>query len=179
MSLRRNLLALASGILFAIGLGISGMTKPSKVLSFLDVTGAWDPSLCCVMGAALGVGLVAFPIVMRRARPLFDDRFHVPGTSTIDLRLVAGSALFGAGWGLGGFCPGPAIVGVASGATATWVFAAAMFVGLVAVGLVLRFRGRDAAAESIRPPRIRAPRTEPTAHRPEGAASAPTAVTNL
>lgn len=132
MSTRRYALAFASGLIFAIGLGISGMTRPSKVLGFLDFAGAWDPSLLCVMGAALVVAFFAYRSILARPRPLFDETFHVPRTAAIDPSLVGGAALFGIGWGIGGFCPGPAIVG--AGATrAAAIFTVTMVIGMLAV----------------------------------------------
>lgn len=130
--MKRGLLAFAAGLLFAVGLGVSGMTHPSKVLDFLDVAGAWDPSLLCVMGAALGVNLVLFPRILRRRRPVLDEAFHLPDKLRVDVRLVLGAALFGVGWGAAGFCPGPAIVSVASGALPAVAFAAAMVAGMAA-----------------------------------------------
>jgi uncharacterized membrane protein YedE/YeeE len=129
---KRGLLAFAAGLLFALGLGVSGMTHPEKVLDFLDVAGAWDPSLLCVMGAALGLNLVLFPRILRRDRPVLDAAFDLPEKSAIDARLVLGAALFGIGWGAAGFCPGPAIVSVASGALPALAFAAAMVAGMAA-----------------------------------------------
>jgi hypothetical protein len=129
---RRGLFAFAAGLLFAVGLGVSGMTHPTKVLDFLDVAGAWDPSLLCVMGAALGVNLVLFPRILRRRSPVLEPAFHLPEKRSVDLRLVLGAALFGVGWGAAGFCPGPAIVSVASGAFPALAFAAAMLAGMAA-----------------------------------------------
>ena len=132
MNARRYALAFASGLIFAIGLGISGMTRATKVLGFLDFAGTWDPSLLCVMGAALVVTFFAYRWILARPRPLFDEAFHVPTKSKIDAPLVGGAALFGVGWGIGGFCPGPAIVG--AGATrAAAIFTAAMLLGMFAV----------------------------------------------
>lgn len=113
-SFQRNGVAFAAGALFAAGLGISGMTQPSKVIGFLDVAGAWDPSLLFVMGAAVAVHFVLGRIIRRRATPLWDTSFHLPTRKDIDARLVFGAAMFGIGWGLGGFCPGPGIVAAAS-----------------------------------------------------------------
>jgi uncharacterized membrane protein YedE/YeeE len=126
----RNIIAFLCGLVFAVGLGLSGMTHPSKVLGFLDVAGAWDPSLACVMGGALGVNLLLFPRILERARPLLDTTFHVPAKRAVDLRLLAGAALFGAGWGIAGYCPGPAVVTAASGAVPAIVFALAMLGGM-------------------------------------------------
>ena len=147
MSARRYALAFASGLIFAIGLGISGMTRPTKVLGFLDFAGAWDPSLLCVMGAALVVTFVAYRWILARPRPLFDETFHLPKKSKIDARLVGGAALFGIGWGIGGFCPGPAIVG-AGAPRAAAIFTAAMLLGMLAVDAFRRVGAPSTAERS-------------------------------
>ncbi len=125
-------LAFAAGLLFALGLGLSGMTRPSKVLGFLDLSGTWDPSLLFVMIGAIAVYATAYRLVMRRARPLAAPRFDVPPKRPIDRRLVFGALLFGGGWGLGGYCPGPALVGVATGVITPIVFVASMLAGVLA-----------------------------------------------
>src|SRR6185295_7370618 len=99
-----------------VGLAVSGMTRPSKVVGFLDVFGAWDASLAFVMVGAIGVHAVLQRVIARRGSPLFEDRFHLPTRRDVDARLLAGAAVFGVGWGLGGFCPGPGLVAAASGA---------------------------------------------------------------
>ena len=132
----RGLAALVAGLLFGGGLCLSGMTQPQKVLGFLDLAGAWDPALLFVMGGAVGVHLVLFRVITRRAAPLFDDRFHVPAAGAIDRSLLIGAALFGVGWGLAGYCPGPAVVSAASGAVAPLAFVAAMVVGMACARLV-------------------------------------------
>lgn len=126
----RGLVAFASGLLFALGLGLGGMTKPAKVVGFLDVAGDWDPSLAFVMGGALLVYAVVARAALARPRPLLDDVFHVPTRRDVDARLVVGSLLFGAGWGIAGYCPGPAMVSLASGRAAVLVFVAAMLLGM-------------------------------------------------
>lgn len=115
MTARRGLLALASGTVFGAGLALAQMTDPRKVLGFLDVAGAWDPSLLLVLGGAVGFSALAFRFVLRRPAPLWDERFHLPQALGVDRRLLLGSALFGAGWGLAGYCPGPAIASLALG----------------------------------------------------------------
>jgi uncharacterized membrane protein YedE/YeeE len=133
MKFTRGLVALALGALFGLGLIISGMIHPQKVQDFLDVTdpaGRWDPSLCLVMGCALLVTLSTYPLILRRSRPVLDDKFYLPLTTTIDRPLVIGAALFGVGWGLGGFCPGPAMVSLATGSHSTVIFVAAMLLGM-------------------------------------------------
>lgn len=121
--------AFFSGLLFAVGLGIAGMTRPTKVLGFLNVAGAWDPSLMLVMVGAIGVFAIAFRITMRRKESLFGGPFQLPPRGSIDWKLLGGAAIFGLGWGLGGFCPGPAIVGAAGQAPDALVFVVAMMLG--------------------------------------------------
>lgn len=123
--------AFFAGLLFAAGLGLSGMTSPAKVLGFLDVTGDWDPSLAFVMGGAIAVHLTVTQLLEKRGRPLFAASFHLPRRSDIDAKLVAGATLFGLGWGLAGYCPGPAIVSAASGQRDALVFVAAMTLGMI------------------------------------------------
>lgn len=123
--------AFLAGIIFAIGLGISGMTLPSKVIGFLDVAGDWDPSLAFVMGGAIAVHLTVNRFVQKRGRPLLADIFHLPTRSDVDGKLIAGAVLFGVGWGLGGFCPGPALVSAAAGQKEALLFVAAMTVGML------------------------------------------------
>lgn len=110
-----RLLAWLSGLLFGVGLAWSGMADPHKVLGFLDVAGAWDPSLLLVMVGAVLTYAVGSRLVTRRARPWLDERFHLPANRRIDARLLAGAAVFGIGWGLAGYCPGPALAGVGLG----------------------------------------------------------------
>jgi hypothetical protein len=125
-------LAAASGALFGVGLLISGMTQPAKVIGFLDVTRAWDPSLAFVMGGAVMVYALLFRLTRsRRSGPWFDVKFHLPTRSDIDISLVAGAAIFGIGWGLGGLCPGPGLVAAAGGSTAALAFVGAMLAGML------------------------------------------------
>ena len=118
-----------AGLLFAFGLIVSGMSNPSKVLHFLDVTGNWDPTLAFVMAAALLVTFPAFRFVLKRSAPLLSDRFYLPTKQQIDVPLITGAAIFGIGWGLAGLCPGPALTALGSGATSAFVFVAAMIAG--------------------------------------------------
>jgi hypothetical protein len=130
MKLRSNMAAFATGALFALGLAVSGMTKPAKVVGFLDLAGAWDPSLALVMAGAVAVHLATQRWIRRRSTPLFDTTFHVPTRKDIDVRLLAGAALFGIGWGLAGYCPGPGLVSAASGVPNALWFVAAMTLGM-------------------------------------------------
>nr|WP_315466326.1 YeeE/YedE family protein [uncultured Rhodoferax sp.] len=121
----------AAGLIFGLGLILAGMTNPAKVLAFLDLSGAWDPSLALVMGGAIAVGTVAFALAKGRRRSHLDLPMQWPQATAIDRRLLLGSLLFGAGWGLAGFCPGPAVVSLAIGGTGVYVFVAAMLTGMV------------------------------------------------
>jgi hypothetical protein len=140
----RNIVALAVGLIFGVGLCLSGMTEPAKVLGFLDLAGAWDPSLAFVMGGAVAVGLVAFAVAKRRRVALNGEPMQLPSLRVIDPSLVVGSLIFGVGWGLAGICPGPGIVDVGFLNPRAVVFVAAMAVGMLAyrlVGLRLPARG--------------------------------------
>lgn len=119
------------GLVFGIGLIVSGMTDPGKVLGFLDLFGTWDPSLALVMGGAIGVGVFAFALARKRTVTFFGGVLRLPGSTQIDRPLVAGSLMFGAGWGLAGFCPGPAIVSLGAGQAKAAVFVAAMIAGML------------------------------------------------
>jgi uncharacterized membrane protein YedE/YeeE len=121
--------ALVSGLLFGAGLAVGGMTNPRKVIGFLDVGGQWDPSLAFVMIGAIAVHFFAYRWVRGSAAPLFADEFAIPKLRLIDAKLVAGSALFGAGWGLGGYCPGPGIVSLGAGRSDALVFVVSMAAG--------------------------------------------------
>jgi len=123
--------ALLSGLVFGAGLILSGMTDPGKVIGFLDLAGRWDPSLAFVMGGAILVGVFAFALARRRGRAFLGGAMHLPQRRDIDARLVAGSVVFGIGWGLAGFCPGPALVSFGSGVDQAAVFVAAMLGGMV------------------------------------------------
>lgn len=121
--------ALAAGLIFGFGLGLSHMVDPAKVLGFLDVAGAWDPSLILVMASATGVAFLAFRLVPFRQTPLFEKGFMLPTVKNIDVKLLGGAVLFGVGWGLVGFCPGPAVASFAYGDTNSLIFVAAMVAG--------------------------------------------------
>jgi len=130
----------ALGMLFAIGLGISGMTQPAKVIGFLDLAGAWDPALAFVMGSAVAVTFVGYRWVLARPAPVLFKRFDIPTRRDINLQLIAGAALFGVGWGMAGFCPGPALVALAGGSLEVTVFVLAMFAGFLIKDFGLRSR---------------------------------------
>ena len=133
--------ALIAGILFGLGLTLSGMSDPAKVLGFLDITGDWVPDLIFVMGGAVVVTLIFTPLVVKRARPLVADSFSLPTTKTLDKRLVSGAVLFGVGWGLSGYCPGPAVVSLLYGYESTIVFCLAMLAGMSIEGRVSKRLG--------------------------------------
>ena len=121
----RGAIAFVSGLLFAVGLAVSGMTQPAKVIGFLDIAGAWDASLAFVMIGALAVHLIAYRIAARAKAPLFAKAFELPTATALDRRLILGSAIFGVGWGLAGYCPGPVLASIGSvtrppGSSAAW-----------------------------------------------------------
>jgi uncharacterized protein len=126
----QKLSAFFIGLLFGLGLLLSGMTDPGKVQGFLDLAGAWDPSLAFVMGGAIAVGFFAFALAKRRTRSFLGGGMYLPKATEIDRRLVLGSLTFGVGWGLAGFCPGPGLVSMASGETKGLVFVLAMLLGM-------------------------------------------------
>ena len=127
---KQNVVSFAVGFLFAIGLAVSGMTQPQKVIGFLNPWD-WDPSLLFVMLGAVGIHLLSYPIVRRRPSPLLDTKWHIPTRKDISTRLILGSAIFGIGWGLAGFCPGPALTSLASGDVRSVLFVGAMIFGML------------------------------------------------
>ena len=127
----KTLAALACGIIFGLGLAISGMINPAKVIGFLDVAGSWDPTLAFVMGGALLVAVPAYRVILGRRRPVLVEDFSLPTKARLDGPLIWGSALFGVGWGLVGFCPGPAVAAVVTGLPAVLGFVSAMLAGMV------------------------------------------------
>jgi uncharacterized membrane protein YedE/YeeE len=134
------LLQFVIGLVFGLGLLVSGMSDPAKVLNFLDLggirAGTWDPSLAFVMAGAVAVTFIGFKLALRRPQPLFAERFHLPGRDDIDLRIVIGPAIFGVGWGLSGFCPGPALTALGFGAPSAFLFVAAMLAGMALAGWI-------------------------------------------
>lgn len=137
-------IAFIVGLVFGIGLILAGMTDPSKVLGFLDLAGDWDPSLALVMGGAVVVGLAGFQVAARRRRTLLGDAMRLPTATRIDRRLVLGSLAFGAGWGLAGFCPGPALASLATGGARVLLFTGAMLAGMIVYELLERARSGTA-----------------------------------
>jgi len=137
---KQSVSALLVGLLFGFGLILSGLSNPAKVLSFLDLFGGWDPSLALVMGGAIAVGLVAFKIAGGRPTSLLGEPMRLPKNEEIDKRLVLGSLTFGVGWGLAGFCPGPALVALGTGSMQAIVFVAAMVAGMAAFEIIEQAR---------------------------------------
>jgi uncharacterized membrane protein YedE/YeeE len=143
--------AFLAGLLFGAGLILSGMSNPAKVLAFLDVGGMWDPSLVFVMVGAILVAALAFRFARDRVRPLFGSAIHIPGAGHVDMPLVAGSVIFGIGWGLVGYCPGPALTALAVGGRSTLLFVAAMVAGMALFEVTERIRaGREAHGDATR-----------------------------
>ena len=128
------------GLLFALGLGVSGMILPQKVLAALDFAGAWDPSMFFVMGTSAGTYFLLHRLVLARPQPLFDAKFYLPTNQDIDWRLVVGAVLFGIGWGMVGFCPGPAVTALVSGSSDALVFFVSMITGMYAYGTLEAIR---------------------------------------
>jgi uncharacterized protein len=121
--------AFGVGIIFALGLAVSEMINPARVIGFLDVAGRWDPTLLLVMTGALAVTVPLFPVILRRSKPFLAGQYSLPTQTRVDRRLVIGAVIFGAGWGLAGFCPGPALAALASGSPSVILFVLAMLVG--------------------------------------------------
>ena len=157
--MKSAVVAFLAGVLFTVGLTLSGMTQPSKVLGFLDVTGAWDPSLALVMVGAIGVHFVARRFILRRGKPVAATSFEEPKGTSIDAPLIVGAAIFGVGWGISGYCPGPAIATLGTGSLSALVFVAAMAGGM----WVHRFA--RAKAPAIFAEGVRVLRGEPRPHR--------------
>ncbi|MCO4769910.1 MAG: YeeE/YedE family protein [Deltaproteobacteria bacterium] len=145
---RSDLLALLAGGLFSVGLAVAGMTKPGKVVAFLDVTGAWDPSLAFVMVGALVVYGIAFRLITRREAPVLGGRFQIPTRQDLPPRLFVGAAMFGVGWGLGGYCPGPALTSLGTGASSALLFVPGMLGGMVLFHVWDEAQARKAAEAS-------------------------------
>ena len=144
--MNRIVAAFLGGLIFALGLGVSGMTDANKVIGFLNLAGDWDPGLAFVMVGAIGVHILLYRLIMKRQSPLFGDRFHIPTSRQIHPQLIAGSALFGVGWGLGGVCPGTGMVSLMGFSSAGIVFLVFMFAGMLA------HRFRSASPSSVEDP---------------------------
>ena len=140
-----KLATLLSGLLFGTGLTISGMVNPMKILNFLDISGPWDATLVFVMGAGLVVTLLGYQIIFKRSAPLFATSFRLPTSQDIDVKLLGGAALFGLGWGLTGFCPGPAIASLVFGRMESMTFVVAMAVGMI---LTMQIQNRMLTSEA-------------------------------
>jgi uncharacterized membrane protein YedE/YeeE len=163
MNTARIASALGAGLLFGLGLIVSGMANPAKVLGFLDLAGRWDPSLMFVMGGAIGVGLPTFYVAGRRARSLLGAPMMLPTARRVDRRLAIGSALFGIGWGVAGICPGPALVALGMGEPKALLFVGAMLAGMLVFELAER-RGALAAGAPASP--ATGPATNPATNPP-------------
>jgi len=146
--MRRALAAGLIGLVFGTGIAISGMANPAKVLNFFDIAGTWDPSLLLVMGAALGITAIGYRFVLKRPRPVLEEKFHVPVNRKVDLPLIGGSAVFGIGWGIAGFCPGGAIPALGLGEPSAWIFVAAMLTGIAGARTLRIARQQRAATAS-------------------------------
>jgi uncharacterized protein len=145
--MRKLIISGLTGAIFGLGIAISGMANPAKVLNFFDVAGSWDPSLIFVMGGALITTAIGYLLVFgARKKPVFDDDFHLPINKTIDIRLVAGSAIFGIGWGIAGFCPGGAIPALGFGGIDVIAFVGAMIVGIALARTLDGLRHKPAKA---------------------------------
>jgi uncharacterized membrane protein YedE/YeeE len=134
--MKNNFSALAVGVLFAMGLGLSGMTQPQKVIGFLDLFGKWDPSLIFVMAGAIVVHAVTFRMIRKKKNPWFSKDWHIPNRKDVTPALVGGSLIFGFGWGLGGYCPGPAVTSLASLQYRPVIFVLSMIMGMVLFRLI-------------------------------------------
>ncbi len=136
------------GLVFGLGIAISGMGNPAKVVNFFDVAGAWDPSLAFVMAGALGITFIGYRLVLARPRPLQEDRFYLPASRVIDARLLGGAVIFGIGWGISGFCPGGALPVIGTFNADVLIFTAAMLAGILTARLILKRREQALAARS-------------------------------
>lgn len=145
--MNKNVTGFLAGLLFGLGLTVSQMINPEKVIAFLNISGDWDPSLALVMAAAVLVNFVGFRLTMRRTQPVFADVFHLPSRKDLDGRLIAGAAIFGVGWGLGGYCPGPALAALSIGSWEPVVFILAMILG----SLTYRFLENRPSQKALQP----------------------------
>jgi uncharacterized protein len=159
---KQGLVALAAGLLFGVGLAIGGMTEPANVIGFLDVTGEWRPALMFVMVGAIAVHALVYRWVRGRPSPLLGERFALPTRRDLDARLLGGAALFGIGWGLGGYCPGPGVASLASGSVSALVFVGSMLSAMWVVGALEWSRAERAAAPAREAPAGEARDAEPS-----------------
>jgi uncharacterized membrane protein YedE/YeeE len=157
----RNAIAFGAGIVFAIGLGLGGMTQPARIIGLLDVAGRWDPSLVFVLAGAVGTSMLTYRWILRQRHPVLAVRFQIPPVRQIDGRLLLGSGVFGVGWGIGGFCPGPAVTALVSGHPVAIVFVLSMLAGTLLFDYTplggLRLSRRKAAGSAGGPPMTTAP----------------------
>lgn len=144
----RLVISYLSGLIFGVGISISGMANPAKVLNFFDIAGTWDPSLAFVMGGALVVTFIGYRVVLKRPAPRLDLRFHLPGRRDLDLPLIGGSALFGIGWGIAGFCPGGALPALGTGQSDVFIFTAALLGGIIIAKLLQAVLARSTATQA-------------------------------
>lgn len=141
--MKNSLAAFVVGLIFALGLGLSGMTQPAKVIGFLDIFGDWDPSLVFVMIGAIGIHAIAYRIILKRPSPLFASKWYLPSQTAVNAPLIIGSVIFGMGWGLAGYCPGPAVVSLGSLEMRPFLFVGSMLLGM----LILRLTQKKATVE--------------------------------
>lgn len=137
--MKTSFISFSVGVLFAIGLGLSGMTQPEKVIGFLDIFGQWDPSLMFVMLGAIGVHMLCYQLIRRKEKPIFEDVWHIPKNSKITKSLALGAMLFGIGWGLAGYCPGPALASALTLNKNVLIFLPSMMFGMLLFKIYLRF----------------------------------------
>lgn len=142
--MKHLILVFMSGLIFALGLGISGMTDANKVIAFLNVAGQWDPSLAFVMVGAIGVHLVLYKLILKRESPIYEKSFKIPSVKGVDGKLLGGTAIFGVGWGLGGFCPGPGVVSSVNLNAEPVSFTLAMVAGMLLFDAIIRLYNRSA-----------------------------------
>ena len=144
----RFVFAYATGVVFGLGIMISGMANPAKVLNFFDIAGSWDPSLAFVMGGALLVTFFGYRAILKRKAPMMDTTFHLPTARDLDLRLIGGSAVFGVGWGIAGFCPGGALPALGTGRSEVLIFTGALIAGLWLARTLNARMGRSRTAKA-------------------------------
>jgi uncharacterized membrane protein YedE/YeeE len=143
----RHILTYLIGVLFGLGISLSGMANPAKVINFFDVAGTWDPSLAFVMGGAVIVAFIGYRIVLGRERPVFEPAFDIPTRRDLDARLIGGSAVFGIGWGIAGFCPGGALPALGTLDTRVFLFVAALLAGIFAARFLMRLTAGRASRQ--------------------------------